>query len=67
LPGAWHAMAGLSVSDEKPRGYATLVEAMAVIAAHEAAKRLERRSDREKLTLPNSGPQGQLRNFRSSL
>lgn len=42
------------IDDDKPIGYDTLAEALAVIAAHERAKQLERRSDREKLCLPNS-------------
>jgi hypothetical protein len=43
--------------DAKPRGYASLAEAMAAIAAHERAKQRETRSSREKLSLPKSEAQ----------
>lgn len=43
--------------DNKPIGYATLREAMAAIIAAEQAKRRDRRSGREKLSLPKTEPQ----------
>jgi hypothetical protein len=43
--------------DDKPIGFDTLREAMAVIIEHEASKRREQASSREKLSLPKSEPQ----------